>query len=82
MHRNAKLNSPDDHENILSHFRNFRSSMLMFQNTARVVRGLNEGDKDVDIMQSILEGLIEHVDALRQTQEETTENLNNIIAMI
>lgn len=33
-------------------------------------------------MQRILEGLIEHVDALRQTQEVTTENLNAILTMM
>jgi hypothetical protein len=40
---------------------------------------MNDGDKDVDIMQSILEGLIEHVDALRQTQELTVDNINQIL---
>jgi hypothetical protein len=65
LHRNSKINNPENLDQILSLFRSFRSSMLRFQNTAKVVRGLNDGDKDVDIMQSILEGLIEHVDALR-----------------
>jgi hypothetical protein len=53
--------------------------MLKFQQTARLVRSLNEGDKDVDIMQSILEGLIEHIDALRQTQQLTVNNINSIL---
>ena len=30
VHRNAKMQHPDDHLNILSHFRNFRSHMLKF----------------------------------------------------
>ena len=70
------MNEPDNDSLILSHFRKFRSHMLKFQNTARLVRSLNDGDKDVDIMQSILEGLIRHVDQLRQTQELTVENIN------
>lgn len=79
VHRNAKMRNPDDHLSILSHFRNFRSHMLKFQQTARLVRSLNEGDKDVDIMQGILEGLIEHIDALRQTQQLTVNNINSIL---
>lgn len=49
-HRTAKADHPDKSDLILSHFRNFRSHMLTFQNTARTVRSLQEGDNDVDIM--------------------------------
>ena len=37
-HRNAKIDDPNNTELILSLFRNFRSHMLSFQNTARTVR--------------------------------------------
>lgn len=56
--------------------------MLKFQITARVVRSFNEGDKEIDIMQRILESLIEHVNALSASQEVTTENLNAILIML
>ena len=80
VHRNAKLTEPDNSSLILSMYRNFRSTLLQFQTTARVVRGLNESDKDVDIMHNILFTLIEHVDDLKHSQEKNEENINKIMA--
>lgn len=38
VHRNAKRNEPENSSMILSLYRNFRSMMLQFQTTARIVR--------------------------------------------
>ena len=45
-----------------------------------MVRGLNESDKDVDIMHNILFTLIEHVDELKHSQEKNEESINKIMA--
>jgi potassium intermediate/small conductance calcium-activated channel subfamily N protein 2 len=37
IHRNAKMNFPEDEGYILSQFRNFRSTMLAFQQTVKLV---------------------------------------------
>ena len=65
-HRNAKIEQPDNKSHILSLYRNFRSVLLSFQGTARIVRGMNEGDKDLDIMQNVLFTLVERVDNLKE----------------
>ena len=44
-----------------------------------VVRGLNEGDKDIDIMQNILNNILEHVDELKMKQDQTDEKINTIL---
>ena len=79
VHRNAKLTQPENSSLILSMYRNFRSMLLQFQTTARVVRGLNESDKDVDIMHNILFTLIERVDDLKHAQEKNDENIGKIM---
>lgn len=53
--------------------------LLQFQTTARVVRGLNESDKDVDIMHNILFTLIERVDDLKHAQEKNDKNIGKIM---
>mmetsp|Transcript_13141 Transcript_13141/g.22219 ORF Transcript_13141/g.22219 Transcript_13141/m.22219 type:complete len:349 (-) Transcript_13141:104-1150(-) len=82
IHRNAQINSPDNKAEILSHFSNFRSHMLQFQQTAKHVRSFNEKKQDIDIMQNILESLIESIDDLRQQQELTIQNVDNTYKLI
>ena len=40
---------------------------------------MNEGDKDVDIMQRALETVIEHLEMLHENQNLTVENINKIL---
>ena len=42
IHRNTKMNNPENKDEILSCFHNFRSHMLGFQQTAKLVRSLGE----------------------------------------
>jgi potassium intermediate/small conductance calcium-activated channel subfamily N protein 2 len=79
IHRNAKADHPDNEAYILSKFRNFRSEMLSFQQTVKIVQSLNVGDSHFDIMQNILESMIEHISDIRSDQVTTMTNINQVL---
>ena len=61
-HRIEKDKNPFDTQKILSNFRHYRSAMLEFNTTSKVVRSLQGGKgSEFDVMTTILENIIDHV---------------------
>ena len=82
-HRNVKRNNPDNKELILKHFRAFRSQMLKFNRTMRLIRSLdNGGGKNLDVMQTILDSLTEVLKVMGKQQRKTIKKIGKIYEML
>lgn len=76
VYRNTKENEPNNLKLILSNFRTFRSHMIMFKKIARLVRSLDQSDgKDVDIMQTILENLMQNIEEMKEEQTNAVKDI-------
>lgn len=66
-HRKAKKADPSNTRLLLSHFRSYRSALLTFNKTSRLVRSQStQNGKELDVVQTILENIMQHVDEMKE----------------
>ena len=82
-HRNVKRNHPNDEVMILNHYRSFRTCMLNFNKTMRLITGLSNGNsKSQDTMQLILESLNDILKNMGKQQKKTMKRIRKIYEML
>lgn len=85
QYREIKRDHADDSKLILNAFRSFRKYLIEFRSQARVIRSIqaaNGQGSGNDVMQTILENLMQNIEDIKNSKDETRTHLNDIIRIL
>ena len=80
--RNQRTREPENKDLHLRLQRRFRKNLLSFHETARVVRGYNEEDNEVDLLSKAVDSMYDEMQHMKVGQERLVQNIAKLTSLI